>query len=128
MYFYCYNYAFLLLQLCILLLMMYFYCYNYVFLLLQLCIFVTNYVLLLLCLCIFIVRFTYSYCYVCSILCILFQCVVLCIVLCVKYYCHRVSTQSQLTNTGGPPYPRIQYSRFQLSAVYRGLKKKKLEN
>ena len=26
-------------------------------------------------------------------------------------------------NTGGPPYPRIQYPRFQLSAVYCGLKK-----
>ena len=31
--------------------------------------------------------FMYSYCYVCSILCILFQCVVLCIVLCVNVYC-----------------------------------------
>ena len=31
--------------------------------------------------------FLYSYCYVCSILCILFHCVVLCIVLCVNVYC-----------------------------------------
>ena len=29
----------------------------------------------------------YSYCYVCSILCILFQCVAMCIVLCVNVYC-----------------------------------------
>ena len=33
------------------------------------------YVFLLLCLCIFIVMFMYSYCYVCSVLCILFHCV-----------------------------------------------------
>jgi hypothetical protein len=39
-----------------------------------------NYVFLLLCLCILIVMFMYSYCYVCSVLCILFHCVVLCIV------------------------------------------------
>jgi len=37
-------------------------------------------------LCIFIM-FTNSYCYVCSVRCILFQCVVLCIVLCVNVYC-----------------------------------------
>ena len=37
-----------------------------------------NYVFLLLC--IFIVMFMYSYCYVCSVLDILFHCVVLCIV------------------------------------------------
>ena len=51
--------------------------------------------------------FMYSYCYVCSVLCILFHCVVLCIVCvcvcvcvckCVLYYCHRVSTQLQSTN------------------------------
>jgi len=39
-----------------------------------------NYVFLLLCLSIPIVMFMYSYCFVCSILCILFHCVVLCIV------------------------------------------------
>ena len=39
-----------------------------------------NYVFLLLCLCFLIVMFMYSYCYVCSVLCILFHCVVLCIV------------------------------------------------
>ena len=38
------------------------------------------YVFLLLCLCIPIVKLTYFYCYVCSVLCILFHCVVLCIV------------------------------------------------
>jgi len=45
-----------------------------------------NYVCLLLCLCILIVMFMYSY-YVCSILCILFHCVVLCIAFCVNMYC-----------------------------------------
>ena len=35
---------------------------------------------------------------------------------------------AQSSSTGGPPYPRIQYPRFQLFAVYRGPKKKKLEN
>jgi len=39
-----------------------------------------NYVFLLLCLCMFIIMFMYSYGYVCSVLCILFRCVVLCIV------------------------------------------------
>jgi len=33
--------------------------------------------------------FMYSYCYICSVLCIPFHCVVLCIV-CVPYCCHRV--------------------------------------
>ena len=37
-----------------------------------------NYVFLLLCLCILIVTFMYSYCYVWSILCTMFHCVVLC--------------------------------------------------
>jgi hypothetical protein len=36
-----------------------------------------NYVFFLLCLCILIVMFIYFYSYVCSVLCILFQCVVL---------------------------------------------------
>jgi hypothetical protein len=39
-----------------------------------------NSVFLLLCLYILIVMFMHSYCYVCSVLCILFHCVVLCIV------------------------------------------------
>jgi len=39
-----------------------------------------SYVFLLLCLYIMIVMFMNSYCYVCSVLCILFHCVVLCIV------------------------------------------------
>jgi hypothetical protein len=37
-------------------------------------------------LCILIATFMYSNCYVCSVLGILFQCVVLCIVLCVNVY------------------------------------------
>jgi hypothetical protein len=61
------NYALLLLCLCIVI-VMFMYCYCYV------------YVLLLLCLCIIFVTFMYSYCYVCSVLGILFHCVVLCIV------------------------------------------------
>jgi hypothetical protein len=43
--------------------------------------------------------FIYSYCYVCSVLCILFHCVfffVLFLCNCVLYYCHRVSSQLQL--------------------------------
>ena len=46
-----------------------------------------------------IVMFMYSFCYVCCVLCILFHRDVLCVV-CkyVLYYCHRVSTQLQLTN------------------------------
>jgi hypothetical protein len=39
-----------------------------------------NYVFLLLCLCMLIIMFMYAYCYVCSLLGILFHCVVLCIV------------------------------------------------
>jgi len=60
-----------------------------------------NYIFLLLCLLILIVMFMYSYCYVCSVsvysvfivlLYVLFVCK------CVLYYCHRLSTQFQLTN------------------------------
>jgi len=40
-----------------------------------------NYIFLLLCLFTLIVMFTYSYYHLCSILCILFYCVVLCTVL-----------------------------------------------
>jgi hypothetical protein len=48
--------------------------------------------------CILIVVFMYSYFYVCSVLCILFPCVVLCRVCkCVLCYCHRVSIELQLT-------------------------------
>jgi hypothetical protein len=43
-----------------------------------------NYVFLLLC--ILIVMCMYSYCYVCTVLGMLFHCVVLCIVLCVNVY------------------------------------------
>jgi hypothetical protein len=44
--------------------------------------------------------FMYSYCYVCSILYIVFI-VLFCVLFackCVLYYCHRVATQLQLTN------------------------------
>ena len=61
------------------------------------------YIFLFLYLC--IIMFTCSYCYVCTVLCMLFHCDVLCTVCvcvcvckCVLYCCHRVSTQLQLTN------------------------------
>ena len=67
MYSYCYDYVFLLLRLCILIVtIMYSYCYDYVFLLLRLCI--------------LIVTIMYSYYYVCSVVGIVFHCVILCIV------------------------------------------------
>jgi hypothetical protein len=54
--------------------------------------------------------FMYSYCYVCSVLDIVFHCVVLCIVCvyhtCILYYCHRVSIQLHLTNIS---YHNISY-------------------
>jgi hypothetical protein len=53
------------------------------------------------CICVFrIILFNFvNYVLLCTILGILSHCVVLCIVCkCVLYYCHRVSTQLQLTN------------------------------
>jgi len=62
------------------------------FCLCKLCIFLFCYVFLLLHLCILIVMYIPFW--------VLFHCVVLCIVVCKcgLYYCHRVSTQFQLTN------------------------------
>ena len=102
MYSYCYVYVFLLLCLCVLIVMfMYSYCYVYVLLLLCLCILIVMfmysycyvYVFLLLCLCIIIVMYV-PFCVFCFIVlfCVLFVCKR------VLYYCHRESTQLQLTN------------------------------
>jgi len=93
----------LIVMLCILIMFMYsycygtyFYCYVYIFWL-SLCILID-----ILCI---LIMFMYSYCHIFLLLCmlcmyILFHCVVLCIVICkcVLYYCHRMSTQLQLTN------------------------------
>ena len=49
-------------------------------------------------LCIFIVMFMYSYCYICSVLYTPFSLCCSKYCLCVNVYCHRVTTQLQLTN------------------------------
>ena len=53
-----------------------------------------------------------SYCYVCSVLCILFHCVVLCIVLCKceLFYCQRVSTELQFTNISNKIFKKIKFT------------------
>jgi hypothetical protein len=48
---------------------------------------IVNYIFLLLLLCIVIVTFRYFYCYVCSILCILFHCDVRVLFVCINVYC-----------------------------------------
>ena len=86
MYSYCYIYVFLLLFYIFLLLCYVFLLLFYVFLLLFYVFLLScytfillYYVFLLLC-CVFIVMFMYPYCYVCSVLGILFYCVVPCVV------------------------------------------------